>query len=971
MCQPGDPCQSNERCLEADDRCCVPNVATGAPRCDASTVVADDNCGDTFVVKDCTVTPGSYGICENASCGCPPGVGGASCNCTLYLAGDAEVSGNGSSWATAINSLQAAIDEASRRGGCAVWIKAGRYAGRFTLRDGVRLYGGFAGDETQFSARNVGANVVQLDGQGQGAVLTYASGAAATTHARALVEGVTIVGGSNSGLRAIDAAPIIDNCRFVGNRGSRGGALYLERASAIVVNASFEANVATDGTNGANGDDDPSPWPAVGEAGDPGNIGGSGGAIYSSQSDLSLSGCTFRGNHAGAGGAGGMGGSGTQAGPGGSGARGGHGGVLFMTSGTLDVTGCAFIENVAGNGGTGGRGYYDNEAAFGGAVGASGDGGSGGVFYLDAVTTTVRLSAFFANRAGSGASGADARSHLAGANGGAGGRGGAIWASTGSLTVRGCRFISQQAGDGGAAGAAGRDNDTILSGPASPTGAAGGLGGHGGAIYTTGCNLDVQSSSFRQNQAGNGGAGGSGPTGLRQTYSCRSTTRPARDGGAGGSGGNGGMGGDLFATAGQLRVESCTFTKSSAGQGGAGGNGGKGGIACQGTRGGAGGSGGTNGAAGAIHVDGAQLQLINATISANTTSTQQPAAGAGGPGGDIIDSATTGPAGAAGSNGVLSAAGGLQVSGGQLSAVNTIIWGNTAGTTPAQLEVSGPNTAAITHSIVEGGCTTASGCTTDQTGNSAADPLFITGTLHLSSASPAVDKGSATAVKATTGALGEPRSFDGDGNSQAQVDIGGLERVNTTQAASCAQLKTQAASAQDGSYPLYSAANARYWVAYCKDMASTAPKAYLLLDKLGASQNYASYVANTSAHPGDVDLISRYAAVLVDESTLQIQVSDTTFATHTGHITHGTTPWTSIEYARAMSCRGANDQSGSANVDLRGTPFRVAPDQFVVAGYQAAGSNTYSASDQVVALTGGGYCGYSQATGGTIQLIFQ
>ena len=62
--------------------------------------------------------------------------------------------------------------------------------------------------------------------------------------------------------------------------------------------------------------------------------------------------------------------------------------------------------------------------------------------------------------------------------------------------------------------------------------------------------------------------------------------------------------------------------------------------------------------------------------------------------------------------------------------------------------------------------------------------------------------------------------------------------------------------------------------------------------------------------------------------------------------------------------------SGHGRVDLRGTPFRVAPGAFVTGGHLAAGDAMYSAEDQVVTLTGGGNCGATQAIGERLRLAF-
>jgi hypothetical protein len=87
-------------------------------------------------------------------------------------------SGAGTSWATAKRDLQMAVNGATA--GDQVWVKAGTYLPThdpfgntspannrdksFTLKEGVKVYGGFAGNETQLSQRNWKQNITTLSG---------------------------------------------------------------------------------------------------------------------------------------------------------------------------------------------------------------------------------------------------------------------------------------------------------------------------------------------------------------------------------------------------------------------------------------------------------------------------------------------------------------------------------------------------------------------------------------------------------------------------------------------------------------------------------------------------------------------------------------------------------------------------------------------------------------------------------------
>lgn len=98
---------------------------------------------------------------------------------TFYVdASRPDNSGAGTTWATAKKDLQAAIIAASA--GDQVWVKAGTYLPThdpfgntspannrdksFTLKEGVKVYGGFAGTETQLSQRNWKLNSTVLSG---------------------------------------------------------------------------------------------------------------------------------------------------------------------------------------------------------------------------------------------------------------------------------------------------------------------------------------------------------------------------------------------------------------------------------------------------------------------------------------------------------------------------------------------------------------------------------------------------------------------------------------------------------------------------------------------------------------------------------------------------------------------------------------------------------------------------------------
>src|SRR5574341_1313206 len=95
--------------------------------------------------------------------------------CRLYVDADSTGNNDGSSWADAFTSLQDALAGAAP--GYEIWVAEGVYypdegagqtngdrAATFQLRDGVAIYGGFAGTETLLSQRDPAAHVTILSG---------------------------------------------------------------------------------------------------------------------------------------------------------------------------------------------------------------------------------------------------------------------------------------------------------------------------------------------------------------------------------------------------------------------------------------------------------------------------------------------------------------------------------------------------------------------------------------------------------------------------------------------------------------------------------------------------------------------------------------------------------------------------------------------------------------------------------------
>jgi hypothetical protein len=113
----------------------------------------------------------------------------------LYVNAAAASGGDGSSWATAFTSIQAAINAAAP--GTQLWIESGSYHEtsqqlgiNIALADGVSLYGGFAGNETALSQRNWTANPTILVGDTYSIIAQLPASAYVTT----VISGFTFQG---------------------------------------------------------------------------------------------------------------------------------------------------------------------------------------------------------------------------------------------------------------------------------------------------------------------------------------------------------------------------------------------------------------------------------------------------------------------------------------------------------------------------------------------------------------------------------------------------------------------------------------------------------------------------------------------------------------------------------------------------------------------------------------------------------
>jgi predicted outer membrane repeat protein len=226
----------------------------------------------------------------------------------LYVDGGRPSSGTGLSWAEAFKTIQEAVDAAAAND--EIWVKQGTYslASQINISKYVGLYGGFGGTETNRDQRDWVTRVTTIDGQGSINCFLVSTDFA--------IDGFTISNGKRaitiSAPAGITANTTIQNCIFINNAASNGGAIDSYHGNVLMTNCRFE-----------------------------GNTGGSGGAIHNISSSFSIQDCTFLSNVSANG-----------------------GGAINNSSATCDISNSSFQSNISntGNGSGGGAIYYGNSS---------------------------------------------------------------------------------------------------------------------------------------------------------------------------------------------------------------------------------------------------------------------------------------------------------------------------------------------------------------------------------------------------------------------------------------------------------------------------------------------------------------------------------------------------------------------------------------------------------------------------------
>lgn len=447
---------------------------------------------------------------------------------------------SGNSWANATPDLRGAINAV---GAQQVWVARGQYlppSGQsFSMKEGVKIYGGFAGTETQLTQRNYTTNTTILKGNGNSVIRNNKNGLTATG---SLLDGFTITGGKaekGGGIYNEKVSPSVSNCIINANQADHGGGWYNDDGISIVTNCVFSNNTATKEGGGGYANDGIGTFVnctfmdnrtmSAQEGGGGGwcNYFGTtsfsnclfkenkssrhGGGFYNVHGNPTLSHCTFEKN---------------------SGGSSSGGGGWSNYEGNPELTDCIFKENSA----YGGGGWFN----YGGTPGLRGcyfkenTAKQGGGWYHQDGTPTLESCSFEKNSA--------SESH-----------GGGWYNNTGNPRLKGCSFKENTAPNGG--GWLNFQGTPTLESCNFEKNSATSLVGGGGWLNYAG-DPELIDCHFKENTA-NGGGGWHNYTGVPTLRNCNFEKNSAL-----------GSGGGWYNNSESPKLTGCTFKENIAVNGG-------------------------------------------------------------------------------------------------------------------------------------------------------------------------------------------------------------------------------------------------------------------------------------------------------------------------------------------------------------------------------------------------------------------
>jgi len=191
------------------------------------------------------------------------GLGSTTCSVrlmvgALHVKPNGDDSNGGMTWASAKKTVKTALDAAIS--GMEIWVAAGTYTENLLLKDGVALYGGFEGSETDRESRDWKVHTTILDGGRKGSVVTSPRYASPATR----VDGFVIRNGSGTNRYGVTyggavmcywySSPTIINNFITDNIANNGGAICgLGANPTILANIIAGNNVIVGGSSGYEG----------------------------------------------------------------------------------------------------------------------------------------------------------------------------------------------------------------------------------------------------------------------------------------------------------------------------------------------------------------------------------------------------------------------------------------------------------------------------------------------------------------------------------------------------------------------------------------------------------------------------------------------------------------------------------------------------------------------------------------------
>ncbi len=203
----------------------------------------------------------------------------------IFVNEEASGANDGASWTNAFTNLQDALAEAVNYCSAEIWVAKGVYypdkvngqntnnrSSSFIMRSGVKLYGGFAGNETDLSQRNWFNNKTYLSGDllknntdyNNAQFLNYDDNAYHVVRSQnidhtSVLDGFYIQSGnangtgeedSGGGIYMNNSTMTIANCEVSFNHAYQGTGIYLLTSSPLIVNCFIKSNKAISGGAG-------------------------------------------------------------------------------------------------------------------------------------------------------------------------------------------------------------------------------------------------------------------------------------------------------------------------------------------------------------------------------------------------------------------------------------------------------------------------------------------------------------------------------------------------------------------------------------------------------------------------------------------------------------------------------------------------------------------------------------------------